>query len=168
MADCTGLQAGGGSGVTGGWRSAAALLGFVLLTAAAFFAARHWMAGQQVYERTAGDAGCDLRAGSCRVDVAGGSVALQITPQDIPLMRPLTLAVVVDGLDANAVRIEIRGLNMDMGLNRTLLASLGGGRWQGETILPVCSQRHMEWEAAVQLDTGRRIEIPFHFRTLRP
>ena len=64
--------------------------------------------------------------------------------------------------------VEIRGLNMEMGLNRTQLTPIGEGSWAGETILPVCSQRRMEWEAAVQLDLEQRYELPFLFHTTRP
>jgi len=45
---------------------------------------------------------------------------------------------------------------------------LESGVWTGETILPICSQREMKWEAAVRLDADSRSEIPFLFRTSRP
>jgi hypothetical protein len=90
-------------------------------------------------------------------------------PQAVPLMRPLQLAVEAVGLDLRAVAVEIRGLNMDMGLNRTLLKQSQTGRWSGETILPLCSQRQMQWEAAVRLDAEQgRFEVPFLFDTKRP
>jgi hypothetical protein len=56
---------------------------------------------------------------------------------------------------------------MDMGLNRTLLQGIQDGRWEGETILPICSQRRMQWEAAVRLDGDGRFEVPFVFDTRR-
>ena len=96
-------------------------------------------------------------------------MVFSIMPQPVPLMRPLQLAVEVVGLDARGVAVEIRGLNMDMGLNRTLLAKSHTGRWKGETILPLCSQRLMEWEAGVRLITEQgRFEVPFLFATKRP
>jgi hypothetical protein len=100
--------------------------------------------------------------------VAGGWVDFSIEPASVPLMKTLALAVTTQGLDVRGVTVEIRGLNMDMGFNRTPLSRAAGGRWTGETILPVCSQRRMEWEAAVQLDVGPRLEVPFAFRTERP
>jgi hypothetical protein len=144
-------------------------VGFVLIAAASFFLARHWQSRQPVYDRVAAVEGCDLHAGPCRQTVAGGVVVLSIMPQPVPLMRPLQLAVEVVGLDARGVAVEIRGLNMDMGLNRTLLAKSHSGRWKGETILPLCSQRLMEWEAGVRLETEQgRFEVPFLFDTRRP
>lgn len=95
-------------------------------------------------------------------------MTLAITPSQIPLMQPLRLSVVIAGLTAREIGVEIRGLNMDMGLNRTLLTPVADGRWEGETILPLCSQRRMEWEAAVLLRADQRLEVPFRFHTERP
>lgn len=83
-------------------------------------------------------------------------------------MKTLELEVATKGLDVRAATVEIRGLNMDMGLNRTLLSREADGLWRGETILPICSQRRMKWEAAVQLDAGQGLEVPFAFHTTRP
>ena len=84
-----------------------------------------------------------------------------MTPRDIPLMQPLRIDVRTEGLAARAVTVEIRSLNMDMGLNRTPLVATGNGHWRGETILPICSQRTMEWEAAV-----RGLGWPYHLGQL--
>jgi hypothetical protein len=125
-------------------RDALTLLGLVLLAVAAYFAARHWQADQVSYARVEPLDACDLRTGPCRQPVDGG-------------------------LTERAVQVEIRGLNMAMGLNRTPLTRMPGGGWQGETILPICSQTRMRWEAAVRLDTaGQGFEIPFPFQTFRP
>ena len=72
-------------------------------------------------------------------------------------MRPLGLTLETEGLAVDRAWIEIRGLNMDMGLNRTQLSRHPEGQWRGETILPICSRRRMDWEAAVLDRTlGRR------------
>ncbi len=140
--------------------------GFAL---AAYFGARHWQDAQNTYQRVEGADGCELRLGSCRFPLeGGGEVAFSIEPASIPLMQTLELAVRVEGLGVDGVQVDIRGLNMEMGLNRTRLQRLEDGRWRGETILPLCSQRRMIWEAAVQLDGAERLELPFRFETLRP
>jgi len=144
------------------------LLGLLLMAALAFYGARVWQSSPAIYTRIAADPGCDLRAGPCRQALAGGRLGFAITPREIPLMQTLRLVVETDGLTVRAVEVEIRGLNMNMGLNRTVLARTADGHWEGETILPVCSQRTMQWEAAVRLDSAARVEVPFLFHTTRP
>ncbi len=144
------------------------LLTLLLLAVGGYFAARYWQAGDQGYERIVLGQRCDLRAGPCTQAIAGGRVSFEISPNDIPLMATLTLTVRVDGLVPDAVEVLIRGLNMEMGLNQTRLSAVGDGRWTGETILPICSQRRMEWEAAVRLGPDPAVEIPFGFHTTRP
>jgi hypothetical protein len=145
-----------------------AVLLAVVLGVGAFWAARYWQAGKPAYQRLSGPADCRLEAGPCEAVLASGEVRASIDPLGIPLMTTLTLAVDLDAIDAENVIVDIRGLNMDMGLNRTRLARDAAGTWRGETILPVCSQRRMEWEAAVQIDGAARIEVPFRFHTVRP
>lgn len=143
---------------------------FGALAAAGYFGARHWQDGEPAYARAEPDRPCDLRSGPCATGLgdAGGELRFVIEPRDIPLMRPLVLRVEVGGIAPAGVEVEIRGLNMDMGLNRTVLQDDGEGVWTGETILPICSQRRMEWEAAVRLQADSWLEIPFRFDTRRP
>jgi hypothetical protein len=143
--------------------------GCVLLALLAFHLTRSWQAQEPQYDRVALPGGCDLRLGPCRQRVGGRLLAFSITPTTIPLMQPLKLLVEVDGPAVQRVSVEIRGLNMDMGLNRNRLVQARRGLWEGETILPVCSQRTMRWEAAVRVDGGDgRFEVPFLFHTRRP
>ena len=144
------------------------VLAFLLLAAGGYLVARYWQAEAPAFERVAPAGDCDLRSGSCSQSVGEGRVSVSIEPREIPLMQTLQLRVRVDGLVAQAVEVDIRGLNMDMGLNRTSLQPAEGSGWQGETILPICSQRRMEWEAAVRLEGDRALEIPFIFFTNRP
>lgn len=137
------------------------------LVVASFLLARHWQGGQVDYRRLNAQAGCVLEDGRCRQPVAGGAVSFSIDPPQIPLMQTLTLSVVLDGIQASAVTVDLRGLNMDMGLNRTALVPAGDGSWRGETIIPICTLRRMEWEAAVRLDAAEPVEVAFRFSTLR-
>lgn len=155
-------------GVEKNWRVGLVVSGVLLMTAAGYFAARYWQSLQLPYTRLASVAGCDLHAGPCRRPLAGGTLTFAITPREIPLMQPLRLMVEAADPAVRAVAVEIRGLNMDMGLNRTALVQVAPGRWEGETILPVCSRREMSWEAAVRLEADERLEVPFAFRTTRP
>lgn len=144
------------------------VVALAVLMLTAFVLARKWQSADTAYQRLEAPADCDLRAGPCRQRVADGEVQLTLSPAAIPLMQTLSVSVVTSGLQAERVTVEIRGLNMDMGLNRTRLEQVGSGAWAGETILPICSQRRMEWEAAVRVDGLGRFEIPFPFATTRP
>ena len=141
---------------------------FVVLAVAAFLAARSWQARDATsFERLAAAESCDLRAGPCARRIGEGQVSFEIAPADIPLMKTLTLRVTTSELEVAGTVVEIRGLNMDMGLNRTVLQRDQSGSWVGETILPLCSQRRMEWEAVVQLTMLTPVEVPFRFATRR-
>lgn len=140
----------------------------ILIAFASYTAVRYWQEQDSRYRRMDPVPGCDLAAGPCRRVLDDGEVSLSITPGPIPLMQPLTLQVGLVGIEVTAVVVEIRGLNMDMGLNRVRLQQQAPGVWSGETILPICSRRRMEWEAAVRLGDGPGVEIPFPFSTTRP
>jgi hypothetical protein len=157
----------GGRVAPAGLRPAALLAAAVLLALLGYFTARDWQDSALDYERLP-PADCDLRAGPCQATVAGGEIVFEIRPRSLPLMQPLALAVEARGLAAERVEVVIRGLDMDMGSNRTILQSGDHGIWRGETILPLCSRRRMSWEAAVRVAGPRHFEIPFPFTTSRP
>jgi hypothetical protein len=55
-----------------------------------------------------------------------------------------------------------------MGLNRTSLQRGDHGHFVGETLLPICSSRRMEWEARVLLQREQGwLAVPFRFVTER-
>ena len=147
-----------------------AMVAFVaLLGVAAFLVSRAWPVLFPDREQLPVDPACDLRAGPCsRVLPDGTRLAFTIRPRSLPLMQPLALEVELAGSEVAEVQVDIVGLNMNMGPNRTRLEPVGAGRWRGTTLLPVCSARVMQWEAAVWLSRGGRIlAIPHRFETRR-
>lgn len=118
----------------------------------------------------AGDGSCDLAQGPCTASLPdGGQVRLAIMPSPIPLMKPLSVKVVLSGSELIPESLDITGLNMNMGLNRTPLLSGDDGAWHGETILPICSQRRMHWQATLVLHgAAERYRLSYAFHTLRP
>jgi len=115
------------------------------------------------------DPECDLRAGPCvSRSPDGGAVEFGIEPRQIPLLQPLSLRIRLQGLEAQAVGVEITGVNMDMGYNRLELERQDDGSYLGDGVLPVCTHRKMIWQALVVVvgDHGR-IAAPFHFSTIR-
>lgn len=115
------------------------------------------------------DASCDLRKGSCTSELpGGGKLSFSITPNTIPILRPLKILVKVEGVEASHVEVDFVGIGMDMGYNRAKLDSKDKNNFEGKAILPVCTQSKMDWEARVLLHTDHGlIMAPFPFYTLK-
>ncbi|MCB1761466.1 MAG: hypothetical protein KDI68_16975 [Gammaproteobacteria bacterium] len=116
------------------------------------------------------DPACDLRAGPCSSDLPGGGrVTFAISPAEIPVVKPLTLDVKVEGIPADSVEIDFQGVDMNMGFNRPRLSRLSQGHFSGPGMIPVCVRDAMEWEARVLVasDDGL-IAAPYRFITVKP
>ena len=116
------------------------------------------------------DSSCDLRAGPCTSPLpGGGSITFSLSPRSIPVMQPLLLEVVVDGIEANGAEVDFQGVDMNMGFNRPRLSAAGGGRFSGQGLLPVCVRDAMEWEARVLIESELGLlAAPFRFVTVKP
>lgn len=110
---------------------------------------------------------CDLRQGSCSSTLPqGGKVAFGIEPRSLPVLKPLTLTVTLEGLQARKVEANFNGVDMNMGLNHADLPAAGEGRFSGTITIPVCIRNGMEWEARVLLHTAEGIiAVPYRFWT---
>ena len=140
----------------------------LVLALAGYFLARQFAGYSDVARQVSVDE-CDLGAGACVSELDGMRVAVSIGPRPIPLMQPLRVQVELDGAEYLPERLDITGLNMEMGLNRTVFEPGQGSRWVGETILPICSQRRMHWQAALLLGNATgKVRVLFNFHTLRP
>lgn len=115
------------------------------------------------------DESCDLRKGSCTSTLpGGGTVSLSISPNDIPILRPLTLDVKIDGIEVSKAEVDFIGIGMEMGYNRPGLEPITKKQYMGRAILPVCVRSKMVWEARVLLQTNDGlIMAPFRFHTLK-
>lgn len=111
------------------------------------------------------DPGCDLQRQSCAVELPGGGrVELKASPLPIPMVKPFTVTVRVEGAEVRAVEVDFAGIDMNMGLNRPRLEARGNGEFVGEATLPVCITGQMDWQATVLLSTsGGRIALPYRF-----
>lgn len=136
----------------------------------------------QISERAPLNPSCDLLQQACSLSFAsGGEVRLTIRPRGIPPAHPLELEVRLEGLPApQRVEIDFRGVDMDMGFNRTELEpqqgarpdpaedAVAGSRWAGTGMLPVCVRDRMTWEAQVLLHYPQRLlAAPFRFLSQR-
>ena len=142
---------------------------FAALSGVAMY--RVWpLLNPDVTESATLDPACDLRAGPCMSSLPGGGrISFSIKPESIPVLKPLTLEVKLDGLEASSVEVDFRGIDMNMGFNRSKLDPLGEGVYTGTGTIPVCIRDAMEWEARVltRTDAGL-VAAPFRFITVKP
>ena len=114
------------------------------------------------------DRSCDLRLGTCiSVMPGGGQVSLSITPDELPVLRPLKLDVSVDGISVSDVHVDFIGINLEMGYIRSSLVADSDTHYTGDIVLPVCVRSKMDWEARVMLQTDQGLVVaPYRFYTI--
>jgi len=135
------------------------------------------VAGLQIWNQTPKDilatapldASCDLEAGPCAANFPEiGQVTFSISPHPIVGLKPLQLKVQAEGMAAQAVDIDFRGLGMNMGFNRPRLKKISDGEYAGTGTLSVCILERMTWEATVLISTRDGVfAAPFRFETIR-
>ncbi len=115
------------------------------------------------------DATCDLRKGSCTSKLPnGGKVSFSISPNDIQILKPLTLILKTEDVEASKVEVDFIGVNMEMGYNRSKLTEVEKNKFIGTGYLPVCTNKRMDWEARVILQTDEgTVVAPFRFYTVK-
>ncbi|MCK5727184.1 MAG: hypothetical protein KAH22_10205 [Thiotrichaceae bacterium] len=115
------------------------------------------------------DKACDLRKGACTSELpSGGKISFSMTPNTIPILRPLELNVITEGIEVSTIKVDLVGIDMDMGYNRPKLDRIDPHHFKGTMVIPVCVYSKMEWEARVLLNTNKGlIMAPFRFYTIK-
>lgn len=110
---------------------------------------------------------CRLDRQDCAIALPGGGrLEFALDPRPVPTSAPLRVSVGVGGLPAERVAVSFQGVDMNMGVHQLPLKALGGGRFAGETTLPVCVTGRMVWQATVLVESGRtNITVPFRFES---
>lgn len=110
-------------------------------------------------------AGCNLHQGSCRATLPdGGVLELSIEPRPVPVVKPLSVAVTLSGIEARKIELDLAGRDMNMGYNRPILVMESPNHFVGGATLPVCITGKMAWKATVLVETDKgRIVAPFQF-----
>ncbi|MBV2122881.1 MAG: hypothetical protein KUF74_15665 [Candidatus Thiodiazotropha sp. (ex Ctena orbiculata)] len=124
----------------------------------------------QISQSAAIDPSCDLRKAPCRSSINNEvEVGFSIEPREIPLVKPLKLAVEIAGVEVDRVEVDFAGVDMNMGYNRVVLQPVAEGQFEGEGMIPVCVMDSMEWEAKVLITTKQGLlSAPYRFVTVRP
>ena len=156
------------------------MIGLLVLVLAGFWGARLFLASsgldyqgtdyQGVDHQVVVD-DCLLDQSVCEAELSNGTrLTLEITPRPVPLMQTLQFKLnSAERRDMRPLQIDITGLNMEMGLNRATFNVQDEGVWFAETLLPICSQRRMHWQAAVLIENAQQYErVSFQFYTVRP
>jgi len=112
---------------------------------------------------------CDLNERACAAVLpSGGQVLLDLEPRPMPTLKPLAVTLQLTGQDPEWVELDLAGVEMYMGFNRTRLERVEPGRYQGEAVLPVCASEAMTWAATVlpegEAEPG---QVQFRFVTRR-
>jgi len=111
---------------------------------------------------------CDLHQQTCISKMGDSSVSLKISPDPIPVARPLGIELILNNLDAEKVELDISGANMYMGYNRVKLKpSETAGRYVGTSMLAFCTTDTMQWKITliIHQKSGRQIQIPYLLKT---
>jgi hypothetical protein len=113
-----------------------------------------------------GPEACDLNLRACAADLAGGGQArLELRPRPMPALQPLEVTLEITGRDPDWVELDLAGVDMYMGFNRTRLERVGPGRYRGEAVLPVCSSGEaMTWAATLLPGGGTEMRGEAQFR----
>ena len=113
------------------------------------------------------DPACDLHRGPCQsVFPNGAKVSLSIEPRPIRALKPLQIWVQTEGIDAQSVAVDFRGVDMNMGYNRPQLKAVAAGQYAGTWVLASCGLEHMVWEATVLIETAKhKMAAPFRLET---
>lgn len=140
------------------------------LALCALLVAGYVFSGRSLHTAAIGDVAlplstCDLNRAPCRVTLPDGTELIaEITPRPIAVMRPLTVRLNWSKGEGKSVNLDLTGVDMEMGITRSLLQETGPGQYLGQTTLAVCVTGAMRWRVEFILDNGEgRIIVPFEF-----
>lgn len=103
------------------------------------------------------EANCFLQERICTASHQQIQIALALSPQPVPLMKPVQVAMQVHGLNhLETIELKIEGVNMYMGFQNVQLTKQSDNEWQGSFTLPVCSESEMQWRVTANLNSKQQ------------
>ncbi|MCA1790797.1 MAG: hypothetical protein LC667_13340 [Thioalkalivibrio sp.] len=145
------------------------VVGLLALAALWVWADRLLPGGDQAGMAVLGPDDCDLNLQACTAQLPSGlQVSLDLQPRPMPTLQPLEVRLELTGQDPEWVELDLAGVEMYMGFNRSRLERVAPGSYRGQTVLPVCASEAMTWAATV-LPEGEqeRTTVQFRFLTRR-
>ncbi|WP_104202996.1 hypothetical protein [Billgrantia saliphila] len=127
----------------------------ITLCVALWYLAAHLLRGDSDIDWYLATLPCDLPAATCSASLGGArQLTLRVdAPGGIRALEPLPLRVEVAGVNAQSVRVDLVGRDMDMGLHRFPLDAQDGNRFEGLVQVPICTESVMAWQAEVVVKT---------------
>ncbi|GKT13035.1 MAG: hypothetical protein ISEC1_P2029 [Thiomicrorhabdus sp.] len=107
---------------------------------------------------------CDLHYEACTSKMGDSTVSLKISPDPIPVAKPLGIELKLTNLEAEKIELDISGANMYMGYNRVTLTPTGEpGRYVGTSMLAFCTTSKMQWKVTliIHQKNHTKIHIPY-------
>ena len=99
---------------------------------------------------------CNIHEGACSLQLAGRTVALEISPKPVKAMADLTFRVTVSGSPLSGTpHIDLGMPGMEMGPNRVNMEKTGQNTYTGKGVIVRCPSGKTTWRAAVTVpETG--------------
>lgn len=112
-------------------------------------------ASSTAHRQLIAEANCFLQERACSASDQQVQLKLSLTPQPVPLMKPVQATLQLSGLSSvEAIELKIEGLNMYMGFQTVQLVKQTATDWQGSFSLPVCSESEMHWQVTASVDSA--------------
>lgn len=112
------------------------------------------------------EANCSVKNRLCNAVNAEQKIGLLIKSEQVHSLKPLQFEVMLAGIKAEQIMLDLKGRDMYMGLNQTLLTKVAGksNLWRGEAALTVCTTGNMTWIASVVVESsGELLQADFEF-----
>ena len=108
---------------------------------------------------------CNFEKGICTTSITNGrSVAFNITPNDVPIDKPLNLAISLHNFKSENVKLRISNIHIPNCRVDVQLNTQDEINFHGKAQLPSCPNPVQNWLAMVSINTGaKNIIIPFRF-----
>ena len=133
----------------------------IVLFAGAYFAGK-WLqtedSEQQSVRQQMQYAECSPALQDCIAFIQGRKLVIRFL-QPPSALKPFTVQLSIDELQADSVRLEFFMKDMDMGVNRYSLEPVDEHSWSTRVILPVCSLGRHDWVSRFEVVYGNQIWV---------
>lgn len=122
----------------------------------AYLAVRAWpFAAVNAVTGWPAEPGCDLARSACTVHFPGqGELQLDAGPGPVAANRPVDVRLTTTLPAPERVRLELAGVDMNMGTWSFPLEAVGDGAYAGRMTLPACIRGRMRWRTTAVVHTG--------------